>query len=179
MLATSLLASLAAVSAVTALPSMIVSRDNQPPCTPALSADTYNIFVAGNDSTGWQYQPSTSGAVVLTSIGYDTSATAITWVVGAANNGLQILPNGGSDKSTCLVDQDTGNSNLLSGGGCADSDSTFTIGCQTCSTHFATGCTIASPSALCATTASNGALPLNACDSTPSAPQLWDFMISQ
>lgn len=49
MLAVSLLASFAALSTVSAMPSMIVGRDNQPPCVPNLSADAYNIFTPGSE----------------------------------------------------------------------------------------------------------------------------------
>ena len=53
MLAASVLASLAAVASVAALPSMIVGRDNQPPCVPALSPAAYNIFVSGGEYMTW------------------------------------------------------------------------------------------------------------------------------
>lgn len=52
MLAASVLASLAAVASVAALPSMI-GRDNQPPCVPALSPAAYNIFVSGGEYITW------------------------------------------------------------------------------------------------------------------------------
>ncbi|KAL8283354.1 hypothetical protein RQP46_005764 [Phenoliferia psychrophenolica] len=179
MLATSLLASFAALSSVAALPSQLVGRDNQPPCVPALSNDTYNIYISGSTETGWEYVPGSPASVSMTAISWmNTTYTNITYIVTPQdNNGNTISPNGGSDSTLCLTENT--NSTLLTSGACSSSDAILTIGCQTCSSHFATGCFIVS-NAVCVVDAGDNGTPLGftSCTSPQTANQLFDFTLS-
>ncbi|KAM0746004.1 hypothetical protein T439DRAFT_350868 [Meredithblackwellia eburnea MCA 4105] len=116
-------------------------------CTPSLTSDAYNIFVASDHTKGWKFSAGSGGSTVVVPSLANTNVDSISWTVTPVEGGLFSLSTlEGSQYCVAPIDGTGYDRGTLVGEPCSSAGHGFNIACDTCGTTlgdpFASGCVI-------------------------------------